>query len=243
MKLKMLFTPLLLCALTLSSMAQENVNILKVKGIAEVKTTPSLMRINIPLTVKDIDYQTTTTKLTQVFNDLTKALTKTGIAKESIKSGNLRIAEDYNYVDRERVLVGYIGTIHLNIELTNSPENLHKVMKTLNDQRFKFGYNVSFSLSESQKDSLRKEAIEKAVVDAKQKAAILANAMDVKIGEIQEINFEYGDAIPSPLTRNVTMRYAAKLEDASAEQIELNPDEITLTKSVDIVWEIIQSKP
>ena len=215
--------------------AQTNDNVLKVQGIAEVKAVPAVMIINIPLQAKDPDYEKCTNKLTSVFNNLTAALVKVGIDKKTIKSNQLNITEDYKYVDRDRVLIGYIGNINLEIELENNSKNLQKVMQTLNDERFKFGYNVGFKLSESQKDSLREEAIKAAVSDAKQKAKTLAESLDVRLGKIRVVNFEYEDGGNQPLMMQKSMRYAMTA-DSVGESIELNPKEISITKTVGIIW-------
>lgn len=215
--------------------AQSSDNILKVQGIAEVKAIPAVMIINIPLQAKDPDYEKCTNKLTSVFNNLTSALVKTGIDKKSIKSGQLNITEDYKYIDRDRVLIGYIGNINVEIEMENNSKNLQKVMQTLNDERFNFGYNVGFKLSESQKDSLREEAIKAAVSDAKQKAKTLAAAMEVSLGKIHVINFEYEDGGNQPLMMEKNLRYSMTA-DSGGETIELNPKEISITKSVGVIW-------
>lgn len=235
MYLKKALTVLIICIISMNMKAQTNDHVLKVQGMAEVKAVPAVMIINIPLQAKDPDYEKCTNKLTSVFNSLTAALLKTGIDKKSIKSGQLNISEDYKYMDRDRVLIGYIGNITVEIEMENNPKNLQNVMKTLNDERFKFGYNVGFKLSESQKDSLRAEAIKAAVSDAKQKAKTLAEALEVSLGKILVINFEYEDGGNQPLMMEKNMRYAMT-SDSGGESIELNPKEISITKSVGVVW-------
>ncbi len=235
MSIKKALSVLIIFIISMNLKAQTNNNVLKVQGLAEVKAVPAVMIINIPLQAKDPDYEKCTNKLTSVFNDLTAALVKTGINKNFIKSGQLNITEDYKYMDRDRVLIGYIGNINLEIEMENNPKNLQKVMKTLNDERFKFGYNVGFKLSEIQKDSLRAEAITAAVIDAKQKAKTLAEALEVRLGKIHVINFEYEDGGDHPLMMEKNMRYAMT-SNSGGEAIELNPKEISITKTVGVIW-------
>lgn len=223
-------------AFTLSGMAQKSESVIKVNGKAEIKAVPQRMHIQIPLEVKNTDYQNCTSELTKVFNSLTEALNKKGIRKEDIKSDNLQITEDYKYMDRERVLIGYVGRISVKIEMDNKPKNLQMVMETLNDPRFKFGYNVSFSLSDAQKDSLLEAALTEAVKDASHKAEVLVKALGKSLGNVREVNYEY-DNNSGPLIRSVALE--SRMDNFSkAEAIELNPEEITLTKTVGIIWDI-----
>lgn len=241
MKIKSFFIALIICALPLMNFAQAQNNLLKVKGKAEVKATPEIMNIHIPIEAKETDYERCSNKLTGVFNQLKEALIKTGIDAERIKSDQLRISEDYKYVNRERVLIGYVGNIKVEIEMDHTSQNLQKVMKTLNDERFNFGYSVQFSLAESQKDSLRQSAIKTAVADAREKANILAESLDIELGAIHEVNFEHGNTGNNPLMRSDKRMYSANMESSSGNnEIELNPKEISLTKTVDITWLIAE---
>src|SRR5690554_407870 len=201
--------------------AQNSESVIKVRGEAIVRAVPEILNVNIPLQAKAKTYEECTSILTSTFNDLTAALVKAGIDKDEIYSNHLNISEDYNYQDRERVLVGYIGNIMLYIELPYTEKTLNKVMQTLNNERFNFGYNVSFSFSETQKDSLREEAIKLAVSDANAKAKILADALSVNIVEIKEVNFEFSDGGND----NIIMRrsvYADNMMSSGGNDIKLN---------------------
>lgn len=219
--------------------AQNPESVIKVRGEAIVRAVPEILNIRIPIQSKAKTYEETTNLLTSTFNDLNAALVKAGIDKEKIYSNQLNIAEDYNYQDRERVLVGYVGNITLSLELPHTEKNLNRVMRTLNDERFNFGYEVSFSFSETQKDSLRDAAIKLAVSDAKAKAKTLSEALDVKLVEIKEVNFEFGDRGNDNIVLRQSMLAQSKMSDGGND-IKLNPQEQEISKSVGIIWRISQ---
>ena len=219
--------------------AQNSESVIKVRGEAIVRAVPEMLNISIPLQSKAKTYEECTNLLTSTFNDLNAALVKSGIDKDKIYSSQLSITEDYNYQDRERVLVGYVGNITLSLELPHTEKNLNIVMRTLNDERFKFGYHASFSFSESQKDSLREAAIRLAVTDAKAKAKTLADALNVKIVEIKEVNFEFSDGGNDNIVMRQNM-YSMSKESDGASDIKLNPQEQEISKSVGVIWRISQ---
>ncbi len=236
MKFEVFTTTFLLVFTVLTMNAQINESVIKVRGEAVMRTVPEILDINIPIQEKAETYEACTNKLTATFNDLNAALVKSGIAKEKIYSNRLSIQEDYEYQDRKRVLIGYIGSIALTMELAHTSENLNRVMQTLNNEKFNFGYQASFSLSEMQKARLREAAIKEAVADAKNKAAILAEALEVKLLEIKEVNFEFSDGGDDILVvqRNYMMSEAKM--DSGSNDIELNPEEQEIRKSVGIIW-------
>lgn len=229
-------TALLLFSISAMS-AQNSESIIKVRGEAVMKAVPEVLNVSIPLQEKARTYEECTNQLTSTFNALHAALVKAGIDEKKIFSNRLNITEDYNYQDRQRILVGYIGNITLSMELEHTEKNLHMLMRTLNDERFNFGYNVSFSLSEKQKETLREEAIKQAVADAKTKAATLAEALEVRLLEIKEVNFEYSDGGNDILVRQKSMRMEASMNDGGND-IKLNPEEQEIRKSVGLIWRI-----
>lgn len=219
-----------------STAQAQNPGALKVKGEAIIKTVPEEMIVRIPIEVKDKEYKPTSDKLIRTYNALVDALVKAGLDKDALKSNSLNITEDYNYVERERILIGYVGRIQMIIEIEHDAKVLQTIMETLGDDRFKFGYNLGFKLSKKQEDALLEEAIKMATADARQKAKILAEALEVEIGDIVEINYEHelsGGAIPIYRERMVA-------EDAAFKSggLELNPQEMEIRKEVRIVWNI-----
>ena len=115
------------------------------------------------------------------------------------------------------------------------------IIETLKSEEFKFGYNISFKLSEKQKNEQLEKAINLAVEDAANKARIIAKAMNIELEEILEINFGYSSPSFELLTRaeSKTMMYNIQ-NDEGGLQLDLNPQLIEIRKSVGIIWEIEQ---
>lgn len=238
MNIKSIIITIILSIGILSMSAQNSDSVIKVKGQAEMKAVPEILSVTIPIQSKARTYQDCTNQLTSTFNDLNAALVKAGIAKEKIKSNQLSITEDYSYQERERVLVGYIGNIRLSMDLEHSQKNLNTVMNTLNNERYNFGYQVGFSLSEEQKDKMRQEAIKEAVKDARAKAETLAKALEVKLIDIKEVNYEYSEGGNDILMLQKSMRYDSAEASSGSNNIQLNPEEMTISKSVGVIWRI-----
>jgi len=218
--------------------AQAQTSTMKVKGEATVKAIPALMNVNIPLEAKQKTYEATSDELSITFNDLKEALMKAGIDKEKIKSNSMSINPEYQYIERERKLNGYVGSIRLTLELDHTQENMNAIVNTLKNEAFSFGYNLSFSLSESQKETLLEEALTSAVKDGENKASILAEALGVKVIALDEVNYGYfndGPDIFQPMMRSAE---AYDMKASGGEDITLNPSEMEIRKEVGLIWRV-----
>lgn len=229
---------ILLCATT-SIFSQEKNNVLKVQGEAIFQVAPEILVVNIPIQVKDLVYENCSKQLVTKYKLLKDALVKNNIKEEAIKSDNLSVNENYTWDQRERKFDGYIGSLRVTVEQEYTVEKLSAIIETLKSEEFKFGYNISFKLSEKQKSEQLEKAINLAVEDATNKAKIIAGAMDIKLGEIMEINFGYSAPTYELLTRveSKTMMYNVQDEEGGLK-LDLNPQLIQIQKSIGVIWKI-----
>lgn len=229
---------LLSTALFLFTFAEAQTSTIKVKGEATVKAIPALMNVNIPLQAKKETYEATSNELTKTYNDLRAALVKAGVDEEEIKSNSMSINPEYRYVEREKQLLGYVGSIRLSIELEHNQENMNAVVNTLKDEAFNFGYSLSFSLSEEQKETLLEEALTKAVKDGERKASILAKALEVKIIALEEVNHGYMSGRADVLHPMMRSAEAYQMKSDAGQELTLNPSEIEIRKEVGLIWKV-----
>jgi uncharacterized protein YggE len=210
---------------------------LKVKGEATVKAVPENLNVSIPLNAKEISYEATSDELMRTFNALKKALVKAGIEEEEIKSNSLRIDPEYQYMKGERNLIGYMGSINVSLQVAHNQNNMNAIVNTLKDEQFNFGYSLSFSLSEEQKDSLLEEALNQAIEDGKRKAEIMSSALEVKLLTLLEVNYNYLTGGPDPF-QPIMRAEMYDMKANVAEEISLNPSELEIRKEVGLIWQV-----
>ncbi len=218
--------------------AQKN-NVIKVQGEAVVKEIPEKMVVSIPLDAKDSLYAQCSSKLVKTYNELKMVLIKSGIKQETIKTSNINISDAYKWVDRERKPDGYVGNMSVTVKLDYSDKTLNDIIKALKSDAFHFGYSIAFELSEEQKDTLLTKAIDLAVKDAENKAQLLAKSLHVTLGQIKEVNFGYTSVSNDILTPKRQFSFMMD-EEENVEDLELNPQLLSISKSVGIIWGIEQ---
>ncbi len=226
---------------SLTCYGQLNGNLLKVKGNATLYQIPEIMLVNIPLQVTDSLYENCSEKLTKIHHDLKKKLVANGIKKKSIKSDRLSVSEKTSWSKQGRIPDGYMGSINVKIEMKHTFKNLNSIINTLKEGSFNFGYNVNFKLSEEQKSKLLENAIELAISDAKNKAAIIAKNFDVKLVEIKEVNFGYSQPSYDMLTRESDAVFFMLEEEEESDEaltLNINPKKIQINKTINVIWKI-----
>lgn len=212
--------------------AQISAPTIRVMGEATVKGNPELLVVRIPVNAKNESYAACSTALTTHFSNLKTSLKNAGIDEHQIFSNDMRINEHYEYNSGGRTMMGYEGSINAIIRTPNTTESLQIITGILADDKFKFGYSLNYEFSENQKTLLQDEAMTKAIAEAKSNATALANGLNLKLGTVLEINYQVNESQPSPWVKT----YAMESKSNAASDVELNPEEQSLTKRVEVVW-------
>lgn len=119
------------------------------------------------------------------------------IAKDKIATSNVNISPEYAYVDdgQKQVLKGYVVSRTLRITMDKLAQH-EQVLSALVDAKVDQVSGVQFTLADP--DALSQKLRVRAVLDAKAKAAELAQAAGAKLGKPIAINATGVYTIPQP---------------------------------------------
>ena len=114
---------------------------------------------------------------------------------------------------------------------------LGRILYELSLCTVKVEFSIDYTVKD--KDAVKKEVIKRAVENSREKAEIMAIAAGVSLGEVQSIDYSWGeiDIRTSPVDK-LEVRKSYALEPSY--DIDIEPDDIDLTDTVTIVWEIKQ---
>jgi len=215
---------------------------IKVAGVAEVSETPELIILNANLMVKAPFYQECFEKSLETYNHLKSVFEENGIDPGNIKSRQIVVNENMEWRNNEKTVLGYYSNIQFEIREEFTPDFSKKLLNSLNTEGLNINYNVSFDFTEKQKEKIRKQALELAIEDAKEKATIIAKTSGTELTKISKINYGVPEtAVPFPeyadddLARN---RVLAITEPSRFNMgaVDLNPKEKTIRKMVIVEW-------
>ncbi len=218
-------------------------NTLVVEGVAILKEIPKNIFVFITVKSESKDYSECQDMLLERMEIVKSSILKQSISKDLLKTTEISINENKEYIDGKQEKIGFSGTITLTIETLFSPEFANKLLTALKIDLVE--YSIKFKLSEDQKTKLRHAAITMAVEDAKEKAILLANSSNIKLNRINSVTYldeRYVFYQDSDIVREETLprQEVFMMAEASGNStsIDFNPKEIGIYKSVQIEWKI-----
>lgn len=176
--------------------AQENQKFINVTGTSEVIVNAD--QINISIHIRTIKKSIEESKKgnDKSVNDLVTILTGLGIDPHEIDISPVSMGKNYEYKQGERIQNGY----YTNVDLSLLFKNLSKYYELIDKISLNDAYEiVNSNYSVSNFEALSKSAYEKALIAAKEKAEYMAKTMNVKLGDVIEIDETNFSGSPLPV--------------------------------------------
>ena len=167
-----------------SALAEQTIT---VNGSGETLVTADTAVVSVGVNVRKKDALEAQSAANEVIASIRAVLTEAGLKEEDISTGYINLYAVYDYSKDVEEIVAYNANSSLAIKVTD----MGRVGEVI-DMAFGAGANtldgVSFSVTDD--TEARKESLKAAVADAKEKAAILAEAAG--LGEIEILKIEEG---------------------------------------------------
>ncbi len=202
--MKKLVSVLAILALVLVSAAACADTKITVNGTGEVRVSADTAVISLGVNARDKDVLKAQQKVNEVIAAIRAALVGAGVQEEHINTDFINIYAIYDYREDQEQIVAYNANSTLAIRVSDM-ESVGKLI----DVCFAAGANtlngISFSASDT--SGAEKEAMKKAVADAKAKAGVLAEAAGLKIDEIETIQeggvYSYQNSVGNVYSRGM----------------------------------------
>ena len=227
MRFAKLFMPLLAVMLVCSSAAfAAEEPVLAVDGRGSASIAPDQAVVTVGVVSRARSASQAQAENAQKSIAITQALKQLGVAGSDIKSQNFSFQPDYRTDDRSHTINGYTASHYLQINV----RDIAKAGKIV-DTALQSGANEVHSLrfSVSNQSAVRKEALGKAINDARNKADIIAQGLGCRIIGIKSVSESTGSI--ESRSYNMNMLAAAKAVDTSFE-----PGVLTLDATVHIEY-------
>lgn len=208
--------------------------VIEVLGVGKLTTKADYTKMIISLTASSDDRSEVIKKLNNDSETIRKYLLAYGFTQDQITVTDFNINDNNSYdkppKGRKRfegyrgVLVKYNFDYEFNAKLTD------RIATHPLRPYFKF----EFELSESKKEIIRKELMEKAIIDAKTKAEIIANSSNVKLKRI--IKIRYGEQSFTPNVEVNTVDLVTTMVRPTLAQVIDSPS-IDYGETIVVTWE------
>ena len=215
---------------------------IRVTGKGQLKVHPDMTRITIELEGMDWEYGETLKKSSKETEKMKDLLVPFGFERTDLKTLRFNVEpiyESYKVKDEyKRRFNGYKFTHVMKVEFDSDNKRLGKILYALANSTLHPEFSLSYTVKDP--EAVKNELLGKAVKDAMAKAGVLSSAAGVKLGDIQSVDYSWGeiDFEVRPMNRNLEMYDCKALEPTASYDMDIEPDDIELQDTVTVVWEI-----
>lgn len=209
-----------------------------VKGKGFASAPPDTIAISLQLEdIKDT-YELAMQHAALALEQVRETLLPLGFPKKEIRSTHFSVDSAYEHRndfrgENKRYFLGYRYRNDLKITFGNDSKRLGEILLALSLCEADPEFSVYFFLKD--RHAVEHALLEDAVRDAKDKAQILAAAGGVMIGKILSIDYDWGEIE----VRSRVYAASSKMAYDSAPMIDLEPEDISNSDTVTVVWEIL----
>ncbi len=212
---------------------------IQVTGKGRLTVKPDRTRVVLTLEDKLPEYAAAVRRSAEETESLRKLLAGFGFESSELKTMYFSVDAQYESYERygahKRRLVGYKFCHRMKIEFDSDNDRLGKMLFALANSPEEPEIELSYTVKDP--EAAKNELLGRAVADAKEKASVLTKAAGVVLGEIQSVNYSWGeiDFEVQPLRALNTERCFAA--DACMD-VGIEPDDVEVDDTVTVVWEI-----
>lgn len=235
------FTSVLAAALLVFSVAGTNLaaaaepNTIAVSGMAEQEVAPDMAYIDVGINVRADDAETARTQEAQIASQIRRALLGLAITDNDLQNTSYYLYQEYK-VDRNGVRTAYKYVLDSSIKVT--VKDLDKLSQVIDNVVEAGATNISsITYALSTQNIIQRQLLATAVENARDKAAVVANAGSRTLGNMlsADINsFDGGTIVAYGANK---LRSTTNLaEDGVATK--LSPGKIKLNARVQVVFSL-----
>ena len=213
-----------------------------VSGKGEITVTPNLATLSVGVETMEVSVADAQAKAADGIKKVMKSLTDSGIDQKDIQTGYFYVTQRLNYSSYESNIIGYTVTNMLTVKI----RDVNKTGDIINSAVAAAGdivriSNLSFSVEDP--SGVYKQAREKAVANARDKAQQYAQLMGVKLGSptyvsesTQQSNpYYYGNSMNNYYSGDMPVPVVSDSSDST-----ISPGQNKLSLSITVAYELIK---
>lgn len=207
---------------------------IKIKGVGRIKRAPDTIVLSLDIEEKDACYSDAVEGAAKQLKVMQGNIASIGFKKEDLKTKDFTINPNYEDFRDEngnytRHFLGYKVNQELSLSFPLDMEMLSKVMSVLAMCVVNPEVHIGFTISDE--DGIKKELLKSATQDAIEKANILCEASNVKLGRLLSIDYSWKE-----LCFESTEKY--EVFEAHSAEFDMQPDDIKISDTVEFIWEL-----
>jgi uncharacterized protein len=219
-----------LLAATAQAQQAEQPRTIGVSGQGEVRAEPDRATVGLSVESRKPKLEEARAAVAKTVDAVLKLTRELKVDPKLVHATRVNVQPEYNWQSNERNLIGYMVSRQVEVEL----HDLEKLGQLL-ERAIDLGVNQVGDprLDSSKRQDLVREALAKAVVDARQNAEVIAKAAGAKLGTARTINANTEfTAPPMPMVRAMAM-------EAKSAGAPYQSGEMTFNATVNVQYDLI----
>lgn len=213
--------------------------ILKVTGKGKAVLHPDMIIITLCLSKVHSDYASALESASNDIKKIKKSLIKLGFSEKELKTSHFSVKAEYESKRNldggfNTNLVGYRYNQNLIFRIDIDNKLLGKILFAIGQTGINPKIEISYSLKDI--ESCKNDLLEKAVIDARNKAKIISRASSLLLGEILSIDYSFNEENFSSRIMEMDVSLFRGNKDDSEYDIDLTPDDIEVSDIVNITY-------
>ena len=213
---------------------------INVTGQGEVHAEPDRAVLNLGVESRKPKLEDARAEVTKTVEAVMKLTRDLKIDQKYVRATRINVQPEYNWDNnaRERNLIGYVVSRQVEVDL----RDLDK-LGTLLEKSFDLGVNQAGDpqLDSSKRHDLEREALAKAVADAKLNAEVLAKAAGARIGQPRNISAATAGYAPPPTPVFKTTMMRGEASDGAAQSYQSG--QMNFNATVQVEYDLIPNAP
>ncbi len=205
--------------------------VIKVQGKGKISTPPDTVIISFDIQSISKDYEKCIGDINKRTEALRSEIEKAGRGRTDLKTSDFSISVQTKYTGEKRVFDGYKGRHTLHIEVASNKELFNNVLKHVSQGYSGAEINLTFTVKD--KKALEEATLVEAVRSAKRNASILAEAADLKLGNIQQVDYGWTEV------RIYNQKADMVCDSISPSAPDIEPENVGAEDVVTLVYEIL----
>lgn len=211
---------------------------LQVTGVGHFESPPDVAILNIELKTIQKEFPDAVSAIESDYQQMVKHLVIQGFSKDEIKTSDYGIRTNWVYRQEQSYDSGFVGSHNLTVELANTRENLAKTIQSFSKSPVKARLHITFTVSDSLRETIQDAIIKKAIEDARQKAKLMAEASGLQLGKIVKVTYGTGSSGPQYFTEmyDIQATMQPPPDEGTQEQVTYTVKELSFKDEVMIVY-------
>jgi len=203
---------------------------IEVSGTVEKEVTPDI--INVSISLKEYFDGKTKITISQLEQQLEKAVRDAGIAREDFTINNL---SSYNYIDPKKKTTDFLASKQYGIRFRDL-NKYNQVLSKVDPKGIQYTNVASYDYSKI--TELKRELQVQALLVAREKANALVVALNERLGGVIQISeLDMSNDYPQPRFKSAVSNMAMA-SDAGVPESDIDVQKIKLTFRINAVFEI-----